>query len=286
METFYWIITSTVIVSAISLVGVIALSFNKLFLQKILFILVSLAAGAMLGNAFVHLLPEAYAHIENGTLAGATVFVGMMLFFVLEKVFRWHHAHGATHDEECLHSEEHELPNGNHPLGRLVLVADGIHNLADGAIIAAAFLVDIDVGVATTIAIILHEIPQEIGDFGLLVHAGYSRTRALLWNLCSGSVAVIGALLVYFLGSAVDAVVPYIIALSAGSFLYIAGSDLLPELHITTNTKRSFIQLITLGIGAIIVIALVSSTEGSSHGEGEHFDEALPVAIGPVTIDQ
>jgi zinc and cadmium transporter len=245
-------------VSAVSLVGVLTLSFRESFVQKIVFVLVSLSAGALFANVFVHLIPEASEGIGNAGTASFYIFAGILLFFILEKFLRWRHHHG-TGEEECEHCEPIHDSHQIRPIGPLVLISDGLHNIIDGVIIAASYLVSVEVGMAVTLAVILHEIPQEIGDFGLLLHAGMKRTRALVLNFCSALLSFVGAALVLILGSFIEALVPFLVALAAGNFLYIAGSDILPELHKTTRVRRSLIQLIAMigGFALMVWIAKV-----------------------------
>src|SRR3989344_547010 len=174
----YYSLISVVIVSAISLVGILALTINERLLKRLIFVLVSLATGALLGDALIHLIPESFEKGGDATLTSLLILGGILLFFVLEKFLHWHHKHGhELHEEDC---DDTALPitkkdSGVMSLGYLILISDGFHNLIDGMIISASYLVSIEVGIATTIAIILHEIPQEIGDFGVLLHSGFSK---------------------------------------------------------------------------------------------------------------
>ncbi len=237
------------VVSAVSLIGVVALAWKESFLRSILFLLISIAAGALLGDAFIHLIPEAFEDSSDPLLVSLFILGGFLTFFVLEKLLNWHH----VHLDEPLHAEEHARI---HPVGHLVLVSDGLHNLVDGVAIGASFMVSVELGIATTIAIILHEIPQEIGDFALLIHAGFSRTKALLFNLLSAVVAFVGVGVALTMGSLFETATPLIAAFAAGMFVYIAGSDLVPELHKTSGTKKSFIQLgaILFGLGMMVLL--------------------------------
>lgn len=248
MSITLYTLASVFVVSLISLVGAITISLNAELLKRSVFFLVSLAVGALFGDAIIHLIPETFELFANPVYASLSVIAGIFAFFVLEKFLHWHH-----HHDDC---DEHE-DCGIHPLGRIILFSDGLHNFLDGAIIGAAYLVSIEVGVATTLAVILHEIPQEIGDFGVLIHAGYSRTRALVVNFLSGLVAVLGALAALFLSNTVEYATPILIAVAAGSFLYIAGSDLVPELHKATTVRQSLIQLIGILLGISLMFALV-----------------------------
>ncbi len=235
-------IISVLVISGISLIGVVALSLRKEALHKYLFILVSLATGALLGDAFIHLIPEAFEKISNPLLVSLAVLGGIVLFFLLEKFLHWHH-HGDDTDEEHIH-----------PVGHMVLFSDGLHNFIDGLIIAAAYMVSIPVGIATTVAVIIHEIPQEIGDFGVLMHAGYSRTRALWLNFLSAIFAVVGVVVGLVLGAGAESITIWFLPVAAGGFIYIAMADLIPELHKTKKASHSVAQalIILLGIGLMV----------------------------------
>jgi zinc and cadmium transporter len=175
-----------------------------------------------MGDAFIHLIPEALESAINPAFTSILIIFGVLIFFILEKFFHWHH-----------HGEDAAEPHQIHPIGKLILFSDGIHNITDGIIIGASFLVSVPVGIATTLAVILHEIPQEIGDFAVLLHAGYSRAKALLFNLLSGLTAVIGVLIAFVIGSAGETFNTWMLSLVAGGFIYIAIADLIPELHKT-----------------------------------------------------
>ncbi len=231
--------------SLISLIGVFTLSINKKILQRSIFFLVSLSVGALFGDAIIHLIPEALELFGNSTKAAFYIIVGIFIFFILEKFFHWQHTHDSNHSQ-----------NQISPLRRIVLFSDGVHNFLDGTIIAAGYLVSIEVGIATTIAIMLHEIPQEIGDFGILIHAGYTRSKALLVNFLSALVAVLGAVVALLIGNTIEAFTPALIAIAAGSFIYIAGSDLVPELQKTSDVKKSIVQFIAIVIGVALMFAL------------------------------
>lgn len=236
-------------VSLISLIGLATISISHVWLKKISLILVSLAAGTLLGDALLHLLPEALAESAPGALSvWMWVLGGIIAFFVLEKVIHWRHCHVPT------------APNHPHPLGIMNLVGDGFHNFFDGILIAGAFLADPALGIATTVAVIFHEIPQEIADFGVLLHAGFSRGKALLMNFASALFAFAGAgLVILWPGAAAhssDILVPF----TAGGFLYIAVSDLIPELKKENNTLASLFQLCTIliGLGFMYLLKIVS----------------------------
>ena len=245
---------SVLAVGGISLAGVLTLLWKDGWLKKILFILVSLATGALFGDAVIHLIPETLEQI-SGVAAPLFILSGVLVFFALEKFLHWHHSHG-EHDEDLHGSEIAERTGAIKPMGVMVLVSDGVHNLIDGAVIAASFFISAEVGIATTIAVILHEIPQEIGDFGLLIHAGFSKTRALLLNFASAATAFVGAGLVIFIGSLSDYSLAALGGFAAGNFLYLAGSDLIPELHKNRDLKSSFVQFLGIIGGIAIMLAL------------------------------
>ncbi len=219
------------LVSLISLSGVLVLGWKEKFLQKILIFLVSFSAGAMLGAAFFHLLPEALENFQQPGQLFQYTLLGMIIFFVLEKILRWRHCHEIT----C---ETH------HHLGYLNLVGDGVHNLLDGIIIYSAFAVNVGLGLATLISIILHEIPQEIGDFGVLIYAGWQKKKAVLMNLFSALFALVGVLISFCLIKYVANINNFLLPLAAGGFIYIAASDLIPEIHKETKLFKSFLTFI------------------------------------------
>ena len=252
---FLYSFLSVLIVSVISLVGVFTLALSDKILRALISYLVSLAAGALLGDAFVHLIPEAFEKGDS-TMMAATILAGIFLFFILEKILHWHHSHGQV--EECVET----LENHNHchkPLGTIVIVADSVHNFIDGVIIAASYLVSLPVGLATTIAVVIHEIPQEIGDFGLLIHSGWSKKQALLFNFLSALAAAVGVLAVFVLGVGMEKFVPVALAFAAGGFIYIAAVDIVPELHKTTGFRKSLFQSLFMlfGFGLMFVLLLV-----------------------------
>lgn len=253
IEAFSYSFLSVLIVSAISLIGVFTLALSDRILRTIIFYLVSLAAGALLGDAFVHLIPEAFERGSAITVS-ALILVGIFLFFILEKILHWHHSHGQV--EECAET----LVSHDHcrkPLGTIVIVADSVHNFIDGVIIAASYLVSLPVGLATTMAVVIHEIPQEIGDFGLLIHSGWSKKRALFFNFLSALTALLGVLAVMILGASVEKFVPAALAFAAGGFIYIAGADIVPELHKTTGFKKSFFQSFAMLLGFALMFGLL-----------------------------
>ncbi len=216
--------------------------------------LVSFAIGALLGATFIGLLPEALEApgVEEPHLITLTVLLGLLAFFLLEKLVIWRHCHV----DECeVHgSDGHRIEHAHRmATGQLILLGDGIHNLVDGVLIAAAFLTDVQLGIVTSLAVIAHEIPQEVGDFAVLLHSGYSRARALWLNLASSLTSIVGGVAAYLSLSHAQQVVPYVLAIAASSFIYIAVADLIPGLHKRTELHATAQQvlLILLGIGVI-----------------------------------
>lgn len=245
IETYFFGFVSVLAVSAISLVGVFLLGLQERFLQKYMAVFISLAVGALLGDAFIHLIPEALESALNPALVSVLIIFGILIFFMLEKFLHWHH-HG---------EDKHE--SGIHPVGRLVLFSDGIHNLIDGIIIGVSFMVSVPLGIATTAAVMLHEIPQEIGDFTVLLHAGYTKKRALWLNFISALSAVLGLSLAFIFGSFGDYFILWALPIAAGGFIYIALADLIPELHKSKEISHSFFQILSLVVGVAAMLALV-----------------------------
>jgi zinc and cadmium transporter len=248
---------SVLAISLVSLAGVFTLSLGPDRLQRVIFLLVALAVGAMLGGALLHLIPESYHALGHGPLTGLLVLAGIVAFFVLEKFLHWQHEHGAP---EAIEGATGHAPGGHghgghrhEPFALMSLVGGVAHNAIDGAIVAASYLVSIETGIVTTLAVILHEIPQEIGSFGVLVYGGYAPRRALLFNFASGLVGVLSAGLTLLLGAQIAGVATYLLPITAGAFLYIAGSDLIPELnrrHSYPATKSVWqLVMILLGVG-------------------------------------
>ncbi|MEK7632110.1 MAG: ZIP family metal transporter [Patescibacteria group bacterium] len=247
VQTWFAALLGVIFVSLISLVGVFSLSLQYDRLRKSLLYLVSFAAGAMLGDAFLHLMPEAFADPQTLTRAAAMVLVGIVLFFALEKLLFWRHCHLPS-------TEQHK-----HPVGAINLVSDGIHNFLDGVIIAGSFLVSVPLGIATTIAVILHEIPQEIGDFGILLTAGYTKKKALWFNFLTACLAIVGTIVTLVIGERVAALVQYLVPITIGGFIYIAAADLIPEIHREEHTGRSVLQFsfLLIGIGIMAIFLLL-----------------------------
>lgn len=238
------IITATVLVSLFSLTGIVLLSFKKETVDKLVFMILAFATGSLLGAAFFDLFPEAIAGISPPLVFG-TALGSILVMFILERLVHWHHEH---HD----HSQ-HEKP-----IAYLVLIGDGVHNFFDGVSIAASFMTSMELGITTTLAIIFHEIPQELGDFTLLIYAGFSNRKALVTNMLSGLAAVLGALAFVYFSSFIENIQFYGLAFTAGAFIYMACTDLLPELHREEKRFKSLMQLGAIIAGIATIWALTT----------------------------
>ena len=239
-------ILAVVAVSAIAFAGIVVLVLQEGLLQRIVPILVSFAVGALLGDALFHILPE--LAVDGGITVGLSwvMALSILFFFVLEKFIHLHHQ---------LNAPEH---GHVHPVVLTNLLGDGVHNFVDGAIIAGSFLVSPSLGIATTIAVALHEIPQEMGDLGVLVHAGLAPRRALAYNVASAMTALLGAVIALLLDGAIEGIERPLLAISAGAFIYIAGSDLIPELHKGTDVRVGILQFLGIAGGFAVMAALLA----------------------------
>ncbi len=239
MDILLWIILSTFFISLIAFVGVLTLFIKEKLLDKLLLYFVALSAGSLLGGAFLHLIPEAIMKVKADSIILTNLFLvllsGFCVFFILEQFISWHHHHSTTHKNE--------------PVTYLILISDLVHNFIDGVVIAGSFIISVPVGIATTIAIALHEIPQEIGDFGVLVYGGFSKKKALFWNYISGMTAIIGGIAGFYLATLIAGSAVFILAFAAGNFIYIACSDLIPEIKHHENLKKSLAHFIVFLIG-------------------------------------
>jgi len=240
----FWILASTTLVSLISLVGIFTLAIKGNLLHKILFCLIGFSAGALIGGAFLHILPECLEN-NNSNAVFSYLILGIIIFFLMERYLHWRHCH---EEGDCK----------IHAFTYLNLVGDGFHNFIDGMVIAASFMVSLKLGMVTTLAIILHEIPQELGDFAVLVYGGFTRRKALLFNFASALMAVFGAVTGYFVTDLVKNFTSFILPLTAGGFIYIATSDLIPELHKENDLKRATAAFLAFLLG-IIFMALVKN---------------------------
>lgn len=249
--TWFYTIVSVIVVSLISLVGVLTLAVRKEKLEHILLYLVSFSVGALFGDVFLHIIPEIsdLGGWEKG--AGWYLLLGIVLFFIIEKFVHWHHCHKVDH------AHDHDLMK---PLAVTVLIGDAFHNFLDGAIIAGSFLVSFPLGLATTLAVIFHEIPDELGHFGVLLYTGMKSGRALWFNFLSALTAILGAVVTLLAARQIEGLEIVLLAIAGGGFIYIAGSDLIPELHKgECRSCRAVYQLIAilLGVGLMGLMLLL-----------------------------
>lgn len=256
--TLFYIILATFSVSLISFVGVLTLIVTKQALDKILLVLVALAGGGLLGGAFLHLIPESIHEIghDHEQILNIFIFVlvGFLLFLLVEFLLHWHHHHHAdTHPCEMHQNEDNKNKKA---LSYLILIGDGVHNLIDGLIIAASFVVSPSVGIITSIAVALHEIPQEIGDFGVLVYSGYKRWRALFLNFLSGLTAVVGGVLGYLFAERAENAVLFLLPIAAGGFIYIAASDLVPEIKHGKRGSKLALHFFVFVLGICLMLLM------------------------------
>lgn len=249
MSILSWIIVMSLLGGALSVVmaAVFAFSARAAWVPH----LISYAIGALLGASFLEVLPHAMTSGGDAEMTAGFVLGGILIFFVLEKLVLWRHCHYE-------HCEGHEhVPQHGHDHGRsglLILVGDTFHNFVDGVLIAAAFMEDLKLGVVTALAIIAHEIPQEVGDFMILLHSGYSRSKALAFNLLSSFATLVGALLAYFALSTAQSAVPAMLAMAAASMIYVAVADLIPGLHKRTELRATVQQVCLIGLGIASVV--------------------------------
>lgn len=236
---------SVVAVSLVSFLGVITLAIKEESLKKILIYLVSISTGTMFASAFFHLIPEAAAKIGFGFKLSSYIMFGILFSFLMETIIQWRHCHNPQHVE--LHA---------HSFAYMNLFGDAVHNFIDGLIIGGAYLVSIPIGITTTLAVIWHEIPQEIGDFGILLHGGFTKNKALLYNLLSGLTSVAGTVIILLFGPHYENLINFLLPFAAGNFIYIAGADLIPELHKETSVNKNLIHLLFLLLGVLLIILI------------------------------
>ena len=242
--TTLYTIASVLVVSIVSLIGIVTLALKGPRLKNFLAFMVSFSAGALFGDAFIHLLPEAVESRGFSLGISLSVLLGVILSFSIEKVIHWRHCHLPI-------TKSHA-----HPFSLMSLIGDGVHNFIDGLIIGAGYLASIPTGIATTVAVIFHEIPQEISDVAVLLYGGFSRSKALFVNFLTALTSLAGALLAIIIGSKVEAVSLFLVPFAAGGFIYIAGSDLIPELHKDFTARKSLAQILSfiIGVGAMVLL--------------------------------
>jgi zinc and cadmium transporter len=250
MTILTWIILASLLGGALSVMAAALFALNA---RQYLGGLVSYAIGALLGAVFLDILPEAIEMAPSVVTVSATVLLGILVFFTLEKVLIWRHCH---HTNCEAHEPDEHAGHDHGRSGMMVIVGDTFHNFVDGIIIAAAFLADVHLGIVTALAIIAHEIPQEVGDFAVLLHSGYSKLRAFQMNLIFSFATLVGGVLGYFALQGMESLVPYLLALAAASMIYVAVADLIPGLHKRTRL-RDTVQQVVLICSGIATIALV-----------------------------
>lgn len=242
MHVLLWIIISTFLISLLAFVGIITLTLKEKIFKKILLGLVALSAGALMGGAFLHLIPTTIELFGSGLTIFSFVLLGFVLFYFIEKILHWRHCH------------EHKCKV--HTFAYMNLVGEFVHNFIDGLIIAVSFVINIPLGIATTIAIALHEIPQEIGDFGVLIYGGFDKFKAIMLNFGIALTVVFGGIVGFFVSDLVEASRVFLLPFAAGGFLYIAASDLIPEIRKEQSLVKSLIHLGMFILGIIIMYAV------------------------------
>lgn len=255
MMLWIYALASVSLISLVSLLGVLAIRVNRETLDTVKFYLISLATGAMLGNAFIHLLPESFEHAASPAHVWGPMLSGFLACFLLQKVLRLqcHHS-GGGHCSPHDHDEDHI-----HPVGWMSIISHGIDNFTDGALIGASYLISVQAGLATTLAIVMHEIPMELSGFGIMINAGFRRWTAIFVNFGSGLVAMVGTILTLWIGAEVDGVSALLTPLAAGCVLYIVSVGLIPQIHDEHDRVRSLKQLvmIALGLGVMILAKMI-----------------------------
>lgn len=247
-----YIILATSLVSAISFVGIFTVFKHIDVRPQLLKVIISVAAGALLAVSFLELLPEAVEGLGKAEPVFVTTLISLLLFFILERFWHWHHCRCVDCGPEDPRTKTHLVYTN--------LIGDGIHNLTDGFLIATAFMVDIKVGIVTTFVVMLHEIPQEIADFGVLIYAGLSKAKALFFNFVFALTAIIGSVVFYFFGQQFANLIPYMAAFAAGNFIYLATADLIPELHHEKDPRRVMSHTFWLLFGVLIIFLINTLT--------------------------
>jgi len=245
LEVWLYALISVLVVSLISFIGIFTFSLKSEKLKKILIYFVAFSAGALFAGAFLHLIPEVVEKTGFNLKIPIFILLGIIIFFIIEKIVCWNHCHIPI-------TKKHV-----HSFAIMNLVGDMFHNFLDGLVIAASYLVSIPLGITTTLAVVLHEIPQEISDFGILIYGGFSKRKALLINFATALTAVLGAIIGLFLSGVIKGIEFILVPIAAGGFIYIAGSDLIPELHKEFQLKKSILQLIVFVLGILVMIGLL-----------------------------
>ena len=250
-----WIILFSLAGSVLSMAGGLVLLWKEQIAKTLSLFLISFAAGVLLGVAFLDLLPEALEEIGDIHKVALTAVVAIVVFFTLERFLWWYHHHRIHAAEHTKHGE-HPEESGIAAKAYLLLIGDGLHNFVDGVLIAVAFLTDFSLGVGVAIGVIAHELPQEIADFGVMLHAGFSKAKTLLLNFVAASATLVGAVITFFIAPAIEGFTPFVIAFAVGVFIYISLSDLIPEIHHRSEHKYDLVHL-ALFVGGIVLIGWV-----------------------------
>jgi len=254
-------VLSILIISLVSFVGVFTVGINSEKLKKILIYFISFSAGALFGDAFIHLFPEIIDKWGFSLEISVYLLIGILIFFILEKIvhFQQYHCHGAAGCEHELEESPHKSHSKKHvhSFAFMSLIGSSMHNFIDGTIIAASYLVNFQLGLATSIAVFLHEIPHELGDFSILVHGGFSKGRALFLNFISALISLLGAMFTFLLSSYIPNLQMILVPIATGGFIYVAGSDLIPELHKVSGLKTSIIQVLTFILGILVMASML-----------------------------
>jgi len=239
MENLFWALGASFLVSIISFVGILSFLIKEKLLNSILLLLIGFSAGGLIGGAFLHLLPEALEK-AGMQIVFTYLIIGFISFFFLERYFHWRHCHKGVCDV--------------HAFTYLNLVGDGVHNFTDGLVIGASFLVGIHFGIITTLVVITHEVPQEIGDFAVLIYGGFDKFKALFFNFISALSCILGTVLSYFISAKIENFSAFLLSFTAGGFIYIAACDLIPELHKQPDSKKSILAMFTFLCGIFFVV--------------------------------
>lgn len=247
MITLAYIISTTILISLVSFIGIFTLALKDKVLNKILLFLVSLSAGALMAGAFLHLIPEAIeesiyeheGHMEIPLEPFIFVIFGFILFFIIEKVLHWRHCHKGNCDIHTFHY--------------MNLIGDSVHNFIDGLILAASFVTSVELGITTAFAIVAHEIPQEIGDFGVLIYGGFKKKKAIMLNFIVAATAIIGGIIGFIISRSIDGATIFLLPFAAGGFIYIAATDLIPEIKKELDYKKYLITLIIFIFGILLM---------------------------------
>ncbi|RZN63348.1 ZIP family metal transporter [Methanonatronarchaeum sp. AMET6-2] len=245
MQELFWILAATGIIALLAWIGILTLALREKTFVKLINLLVAFAAGTLIAAAFIHLIPEAFHDlgVGHGELEAPLIIIGgFLFFFILEQYLNWHHCHKAPSDHEKT------------PFSYMILIADGIHNFVDGILVGAAFLVDFSLGIVTAIGVAAHEIPQELGNFGILVYGGWEKIKALFVNFLAALLIVPGGIVAYLGAEIIDPI--YIIPFAAGGFIYIGAADLIPEIHDGESIKKSLLILLVFLLGIAVILGV------------------------------